>query len=58
MSDGVQCLNLLVTSTIKLIPDVLEYMSLIKNQSIFNFCAIPQVTQFINGFKLYSSFNR
>jgi farnesyl-diphosphate farnesyltransferase len=26
------------------IPDAIEYMSLIRNQSVFNFCAIPQVS--------------
>ncbi|XP_003386611.1 PREDICTED: squalene synthase-like [Amphimedon queenslandica] len=41
--DAIRCLNFLITSTLKLLPDVLQYMSYIKNQSIFNFCAIPQM---------------
>jgi len=40
---AVQCLNLLVTNALQHVPDVLTYMSRIHNQSIFNFCAIPQV---------------
>ncbi|XP_077990263.1 squalene synthase-like [Glandiceps talaboti] len=40
---SVHCLNDLVTNALDHVPDVLKYMSRIKNQSIFNFCAIPQV---------------
>lgn len=40
---AVQCLNELVTSTLHHIPDVITYLSRLRNQSIFNFCAIPQV---------------
>ena len=41
--EAVQCLNLLITNALGQLPDVLQYMSRIHNQSIFNFCAIPQV---------------
>ena len=37
------CLNELVTDALQHIPDVFAYMSSLKNQSVFNFCAIPQV---------------
>lgn len=40
---AVQCLNHLITNALQHIPDVLEYLSRIRNQSVFNFCAIPQV---------------
>lgn len=40
---AVCCLNDLVTNALTHIPDVMEYMSRINNQSVFNFCAIPQV---------------
>eukprot|EP00731_Ephydatia_muelleri_P000209 Em0001g209a len=39
---AVQCLNHLITNALQHIPDVLEYLSRIRNQSVFNFCAIPQ----------------
>ncbi len=40
---AVHCLNLLVTNALHHVPDVLTYMERIQNQSVFNFCAIPQV---------------
>ncbi|XP_013379159.1 squalene synthase-like [Lingula anatina] len=40
---ALSCLNDLVTNALHHVPDVLLYMSRIKNQSVFNFCAIPQV---------------
>ncbi|XP_053565523.1 squalene synthase isoform X1 [Bombina bombina] len=40
---AVQCLNELITNALHHVPDVLLYLSRLKNQSVFNFCAIPQV---------------
>ncbi|KAL8578820.1 hypothetical protein ACOMHN_022113 [Nucella lapillus] len=40
---AVQCLNELITNALELVPDCIRYMSRLQNQSIFNFCAIPQV---------------
>ncbi|XP_015280107.1 PREDICTED: squalene synthase isoform X2 [Gekko japonicus] len=40
---AVQCMNELITNTLHHVPDVLVYLSRLKNQSVFNFCAIPQV---------------
>ncbi|XP_053314624.1 squalene synthase-like [Spea bombifrons] len=40
---AVQCLNELITNALNHVPDVLTYLSRLKNQSVFNFCAIPQV---------------
>ncbi|XP_050389629.1 squalene synthase isoform X1 [Patella vulgata] len=40
---SVQCLNELITNALELIPDCIKYMSRLKDQSVFNFCAIPQV---------------
>lgn len=37
------CLNHMVTDALSLVPDVLAYLSLIRDQKIFEFCAIPQV---------------
>lgn len=42
-AQAVQCLNHLVTDALSHIPDVFSYMSQLRNQSVFNFCAIPQV---------------
>ncbi|KAK7502962.1 hypothetical protein BaRGS_00005911 [Batillaria attramentaria] len=42
-SDAVHCLNELITNAMELIPDCITYMSRLHNQSVFNFCAIPQV---------------
>nr|XP_032619408.1 squalene synthase-like isoform X2 [Chelonoidis abingdonii] len=40
---AVQCMNELITNALHHIPDVLTYLSRLKNQSVFNFCAIPQI---------------
>ncbi|XP_044158888.1 squalene synthase-like [Bufo gargarizans] len=40
---AVQCLNELVTNTLQHVPDVLLYLSWLRNQSVFNFCSIPLV---------------
>ncbi|XP_042099487.1 squalene synthase isoform X3 [Ovis aries] len=40
---AVQCLNELITNALHHIPDVITYLSRLRNQSIFNFCAIPQI---------------
>ena len=41
--DAVVCLNELIMNALGHVPDVIEYLSRIRNQSVFNFCAIPQV---------------
>nr|XP_033792210.1 squalene synthase-like isoform X4 [Geotrypetes seraphini] len=40
---AVQCMNELITNALHHVPDVLTYLSRLKNQSVFNFCAIPLV---------------
>ncbi|XP_008170096.2 squalene synthase [Chrysemys picta bellii] len=40
---AVQCMNELITNALHHVPDVLTYLSRLKTQSVFNFCAIPQV---------------
>ncbi|KAB1275621.1 Squalene synthase [Camelus dromedarius] len=40
---ALQCLNELIANTLHHIPDVITYLSRLRNQSVFNFCAIPQV---------------
>ncbi|XP_059354100.1 squalene synthase isoform X2 [Carassius carassius] len=43
LSSALSCLNLLVTDALHHVPDVIAYLSRLRNQSVFNFCAIPQV---------------
>ncbi|KAL8185453.1 UNVERIFIED_CONTAM: Farnesyl-diphosphate farnesyltransferase [Gekko kuhli] len=40
---AIQCMNELITNTLHHIPNVLVYLSWLRNQSVFNFCAISQV---------------
>ncbi|OMJ26992.1 Squalene synthase [Smittium culicis] len=39
---GVHCLNEMCLNTFDHLPDVIEYLSMIRDPTIFNFCAIPQ----------------
>lgn len=43
LESALSCLNLLVTDALRHVPDVIAYLSRLHNQSVFNFCAIPQV---------------
>lgn len=43
LESALSCLNLLVTDALCHVPDVIAYLSRLRNQSVFNFCAIPQV---------------
>jgi len=43
INKGLQCLNHMVTNALELLPSVLEYMSLVKEPSLFRFCGIPQI---------------
>jgi len=42
-ANALGCLNEMVTDALQHIPDVFSYLAAIKNQTVFNFCAIPQV---------------
>ena len=37
------CLNDMCANAMELVPECLEYLSLLKEPSVFTFCAIPQV---------------
>ncbi|XP_064620625.1 squalene synthase-like [Lineus longissimus] len=41
--DALACLNELISSALRHVPDVIKYMARLRNPSVFNFCAIPQV---------------
>ncbi|XP_054750574.2 squalene synthase-like [Lytechinus pictus] len=55
IESAVHCLNELITNALEHVPDVIKYMSRIKNQSIFNFCAIPQVMAIATLAKCYNN---
>lgn len=42
-SGGISCLNEMISDALQHIPDVLVYLGRLRNQSVFNFCAFPQV---------------
>ncbi|CAG8589003.1 9301_t:CDS:2, partial [Acaulospora colombiana] len=42
-TEGIHCLSDVVVNTLQHVPDCLTYMHRLRNPSIFNFCAIPQV---------------
>lgn len=42
-ASALACLNELITNALQHVPDVFAYMKRLRNQSVFNFCAIPQV---------------
>lgn len=56
LDSALSCLNLLVTDALRHVPDVIAYLSRLRNQSVFNFCAIPQVlTDVITNLGRYMS---
>lgn len=40
---ALDCMNELICDALRLIPDCLQFMSMLKDESVFRFCAIPQV---------------
>ena len=41
---AVRCANELITNALQHVQDIIEYLSCLKNKSVFLFCAIPQVS--------------
>lgn len=41
---AVHCLNHLITDALEHVADVFEFMGRLRNPTVFNFCAIPQVS--------------
>ena len=56
-----ECLDELIADALSHVPDCLRYLSTLKNQKIFRFCAIPQVmavatlTELLGNNKLYDA---
>lgn len=48
------CLNELVVDALRLVPSCLEYMALLRNRTVFQFCAIPQVSDTLHSYFLSS----
>jgi farnesyl-diphosphate farnesyltransferase len=55
--EALDCLNHLINNALAHIPDVITYMSQLKNQSVFNFCALPQVMAIATLSACYNNYN-
>lgn len=53
--ESIACLNAMVTDALSLVPDVLAYLSMLRNPQIFIFCAIPQVMAIATLAKVYNN---
>ena len=51
------CLNDLVTDALECVPECMEYMTLLKTEEVFRFCAIPQVMAIATLADLYNNPN-
>lgn len=54
-SKGVECINELVLNALGHVTDVLTYLSLIREATSFNFCAIPQVMAIATLAEIYNN---
>ena len=54
---ALSCLNELVTDALELVPDCLKYLSMLKCDEVFRFCAIPQVMAIATLDKCYNNAN-
>jgi len=52
---SIRCLNELVVDALELVPNVLTYLSNLKNRQVFRFCAIPQVMAIATLESLYNN---
>jgi farnesyl-diphosphate farnesyltransferase len=55
VEQAVQCLNHLVTDALLCVPECMEYMTLLKTEEVFRFCAIPQVMAIATLAELYNN---
>ncbi|KAL0481810.1 farnesyl-diphosphate farnesyltransferase [Acrasis kona] len=53
--EGVMCLNHLIVDALQLVPSVLQYMKMIKDDKLFRFCAIPQVMAFATFAEIFDN---
>jgi farnesyl-diphosphate farnesyltransferase len=52
---ALECLNALIADAMQHVPAVIQYMSMLKDRSVFLFCAIPQVMAIATLAKLYDN---
>lgn len=52
---SIQCLNEMIYDAFNHLPDVIQYLRLIENRQIFEFCAIPQLMALATLEQLYSN---
>ena len=52
---SIACLNHMVANALLHVPDCLDYMSRLKNEQIFAFCAIPQIMAIATLEKVYNN---
>jgi farnesyl-diphosphate farnesyltransferase len=51
------CLNHLVTDALECVPECLEYMTKLRTEEVFRFCAIPQVMAIATLAEVYNNYN-
>lgn len=51
-----ECLNAMVTNALQHVPDCLAYMATLKEPTVFQFCAIPQVMAIATLTELYNNY--
>lgn len=54
---SLNCLNHLINNALSHIPDVMDYMDMLSNQSVFNFCVIPQIMAIATLSACYNNYN-
>lgn len=52
---AVHCLNELVTNALTCVPDCMTYMSMLRTEEVFRFCAIPQVMAIATLAEVYNN---
>lgn len=52
---SIHCLNDLVANALEHVPDCLAYLRMLRNDQVFQFCAVPQVMAIATLDKLYSN---
>jgi farnesyl-diphosphate farnesyltransferase len=52
---SMNCLNHMILNALECVPDCLDYMSLLRDEKVFQFCAIPQVMAIATLAELYQN---
>jgi hypothetical protein len=52
---AVACLNELVTNALECVPECMQYMTMLRTEEVFRFCAIPQVMAIATLAELYNN---